>query len=319
MSVSWHGCSSVPRSINGGGPAGGTLGILEYLAQSNDNADCVSTEDRFKFMDDLSILEIVNLLTIGLSSFNVKSQVPSDILENNKYIPPQNLKSQNFLNQIDSWTQKKKMKINSKKSKTMIFNFSRNHQFSTRLELSGEVLEIVNHTKLLGTVISDDLKWGRNTQNIVQKANKRMEILRKISNFGASYDDLKTIYIAYIRSILEQSCTVWNSGLTEENVKDIERVQKSALRLILAEKYQNYKNALNILELESLEDRRRVLCLEFAKKCLKNEKIKSLLFENEKLHDMKTRKSEKFFVNHANTSRLMNSPIVYMQILLNEQ
>ena len=43
----------------------------------------------------------------------------------------------------------------------------------------------------------------------------------------------------YIRSILEQSCTVWNSGLTEENVKDIERVQKSALKLILAEKYKN--------------------------------------------------------------------------------
>ena len=54
-------------------------------------------------------------------------------------------------------------------------------------------------------------------------------------------------------------------------------------------------------------------------KCLKNEKMKSLLFENEKLHDMKTRKSEKFFVNHANTSRLMNSPIIYMQRLLNEQ
>ena len=73
------------------------------------------------------------------------------------------------------------------------------------------------------------------------------------------------------------------------------------------------------MELESLEDRRRVLCLEFAKKCVKNEKMKSLLCENEKLHDMKTRKSEKFFVNHANTSRLMNSPIIYMQRLLNEQ
>ena len=38
MSVSWHGCLSAPRdSINGGGPAGATLGILEYLEQSNDN------------------------------------------------------------------------------------------------------------------------------------------------------------------------------------------------------------------------------------------------------------------------------------------
>ena len=95
--------------------------------------------------------------------------------------------------------------------------------------------------------------------------------------------------------------------------------KKSALKLILAEKYKNYKNALNILELETLVDRRKNLCLEFAKKCLNNEKMKSLLNENEKKHKMKTRKTEKFNVNHAKTSRLKNSPIIYMQRLLNEQ
>ena len=89
--------------------------------------------------------------------------------------------------------------------------------------------------------------------------------------------------------------------------------------MILADKYQNYRNALNIRELETLEDRRKTLCLEFAKKCLKNEKMKSLLGEKEKIHKMKTRKPEKFNVNHAKTSRLMNSPIIYMQRLLNEQ
>ena len=49
---------------------------------------------------------------------------------------------------------------------------------------------------------------------------------------------------------------------------------------------------MNILELETLEDRGKSLCLEFANKCLKNEKIKSLLGENEKIHEMKTRKRE---------------------------
>ena len=78
----------------------------------------------------------------------------------------------------------------------MIFNFSRNHQFSTRLELSGEIMEIVHHTKLLGTIISNDLKWEKNTQNIVKKANKRVEMLRIVSSFGASYNDLKVIFIA---------------------------------------------------------------------------------------------------------------------------
>ena len=112
MSVKWHGSRSVPKPINGGGPQGATLGILEYLAQSNNSADCVNEVDRFKFIDDLTILEIVNLLTVGLSSFNIKQQVPVDIPLHNQYIPSENLQSQVWLNQINDWTVKQKMLIN---------------------------------------------------------------------------------------------------------------------------------------------------------------------------------------------------------------
>ena len=68
MSVKWHGCRSSPIQIHGGGPQGATLGILEYLSQSNNCADIVSEEDRFRFVDDLSVLEIVDLLTVGITS-----------------------------------------------------------------------------------------------------------------------------------------------------------------------------------------------------------------------------------------------------------
>ena len=146
-----------------------------------------------------------------------------------------------------------------------------------------------------------------------------MEIIRKISNFGASIEDLKTIYFAYVRSILEQSCTVWHSSLTEENSKDIERVQKSACKLILAENYRSYEDALKTLDIESLFDRRESLCLEFAKKCLRNEKMKKLFNENPKVHEMETRNKEKYEVTQAKKSRFMKSPIICMQRLLNEQ
>ena len=177
-------------------------------------------------------------MTIGISSFNVKAQVPSDILENNQFIPPKNLKSQDYLDEINLWTKNQKMLINQKKTKNIIFNFTRNYQFSTRLELEGEVLETVDNAKLLGTIISNDLSWNKNTETIVKKANKRMELLRKISSFGASFDELKNIYILYVRSLLEQSCTVWHSGLTEENAQDLERIQKTALKIIFQEKYR---------------------------------------------------------------------------------
>ena len=69
-----------------------------------------------------------------------------------------------------------------------------------------------------------------NTAYIVKKANARMELLRRVASFGASIEDLKTIYILFIRSILEQSCTVWHSSLTETNINGLERIQKSSTK-----------------------------------------------------------------------------------------
>ena len=108
MFVKWHGCQSVIRSINGGGPQGATLGLLEYLSQSNNSADIVSESDRFKFLDDLTILEIVNLLIVGISSFNLEVQVANDLPTHNQFIDPANLKSQSWLNEINLWTKNKK-------------------------------------------------------------------------------------------------------------------------------------------------------------------------------------------------------------------
>ena len=146
-----------------------------------------------------------------------------------------------------------------------------------------------------------------------------MQLLQAVSNFGASWDDLKQIYILFVRSLLEQSCTVWHIGLTEENSTELERIQKSALKLIFKNSYQTYQNALNVLDLQSLKNRRENLCLQFAKKCLKNEKMKSLFPENTKKHKMSTRFQEKNTIKHANTKRLQISPIIYMQKLLNEE
>ena len=87
---------------------GASLGNWEFLSQTNDNADCVPIEDRFKFVDDLSTLEVINLLTIGLSSFYMKQQVPSDIPVHGQYISADKLKSQTYLNLINEWTEKQK-------------------------------------------------------------------------------------------------------------------------------------------------------------------------------------------------------------------
>ena len=70
MSVKWNGVHSPPYPLPGGGAQGGELGQLEYLAQSNDNTDFIDDEFKFKFIDDLSLLEVINLTLCGISSYN---------------------------------------------------------------------------------------------------------------------------------------------------------------------------------------------------------------------------------------------------------
>ena len=100
MVVKWHGMESTLRKLIGGGPQGALWGILEYLSQSNDNTDCVELSKKSKFIDDLRILEILNLLSIGLAHYNFKYHVPSDIPASGLIIPSENLQTQIYLDKI---------------------------------------------------------------------------------------------------------------------------------------------------------------------------------------------------------------------------
>ena len=75
--------------------------------------------------------------------------------------PAENLEIQKIISHIQQWTNNKKMILNENKTKAMVFNFTRKHQFTTRLQLKNKNIEMVKETKLLGTIISDDLKWHK--------------------------------------------------------------------------------------------------------------------------------------------------------------
>ena len=318
MKVKWNGQVSSSRILNGGGPQGGLMGILEYLSQTNHNTDFLSDEDKFKFIDDLSFLEILNLISQGLCSYNFQAHVPSDIsADHNQYLPPNNFQTQDNLNRISEWTDQNQMQLNSAKSKYMVINFTDNYQYNTRLCLGSKLLEQVREDRLLGVIINDKLTWESNTEFIVKKSYKRMIMLHNLFDFGMSEDEMIEIYILYIRSVVECSAVVWHSELTAADRLSIERVQKVALRIILKEGYEDYEHALEVSGLTSLNDRRTKLCKQFATKCTKSLKTCHMFPLNPRSTSLDTRHTEKFYVQHAKTGRLKNSAIPYMQQLLN--
>ena len=318
MKVKWRGQLSSLRYLPGSGPQGSTFGVLEYLSQSNDNSANVPVDDRFKFMDDLTILEVINLLDVGLASHNNKAQIPNNIPQHNQLIRKEHLKTTEYIKDINDWTEENLMKLNEKKTKQIIFNYNREKQFTTEVLLKDEPLEIVEEVKLLGVIINKDLKWDQNTKYLVKKANKKMRMLHLASKFTKNKEHLTQIYKTFIRCNLEFSSNVWHSSLTKENRQDLERVQKAALKVILRNDYDNYENALKLSGLQSLEKRRDILSLRFAKNCLNNSNFSKLFPKNESKHGMSKRNSSKFFVKRSNTERLKKSSIPFMQKQLND-
>ena len=311
MRVKFNGQLSDVLTLIGGGPQGTLLGLIEYLVQSNDNADSISKENRFKFVDDLSMLELIALGDI-LVNYDFQNHVASDIANDDLYLPPENFDMQSNLDKIAEWTHSNKMKINTNKSNYMFL--TRSHEkFSSRLTIDEKKLDQVNEVKLLGVWLSDDLSWARNTSELCKKAYSRISMISKLKYVGVPIDDLFNVYVLFIRSVLEYCCVVWHSRLTQEQSASLERVQKTCMKVILGEMYISYESALEMSGLETLEARRTQRCLKFAKKCLRNPRHSGMFPLNQ--HGRK----EKYVVNFARTETYKRSSVPYMQRLLNAE
>ena len=113
---------------------------------------------------------------------------------------------------------------------------------------------------MLGVIITNDLKWHENTKHIVKNANRKMGMLHKFSKFTKNKSHLMHLFKTQVRGCLEYCSTVWHSGLTDSDCKDIERVQKAAMRVIMGKRYEGYEEALKFMKLDS-EVFLRVSCL----------------------------------------------------------
>ena len=145
MQVRYNDKYSSTHILPGGGPQGTLVGLIEYFVQSNDNADCVDPELRFKYVDDLTVLELV-LLGSWLSEYNFKQQVASNIGIDEQYISANNLKTQDHLNSIAEWTSQNMMQLNEQKTNYMVFSRSQT-EVATRLTVNSKTIDRIEEVQ----------------------------------------------------------------------------------------------------------------------------------------------------------------------------
>ena len=229
-------------------------------------------------------------------------------------LPPENSLLQTRLNQIQEYSNLHQLKINESKTKIMSFNFSLKYDFLPKMEIGDKQLEVVKSTKLLGIIISSDLKWNEHTSYTVKKAMQRLWFLRRLSKLGASRETLLDLYHLRVRSILELGVPVFAGGLSKTNIDDFEDVQRQAFKIILRGNFNSYENALEILEENKLEERRNQISLKFAKKCVYHPKMKHLFQKRVKV----VPRSEATFTEpQSGNARSYKGPIHFLLRLLN--
>ena len=157
----------------------------------------------------------------------------------------------------------------------------------------------------------------KNTDYITSRAYKKLWSIRRLKDKGMNNHDLIDIYNKQVRSTLEFAVPVWNSKLTKQQTKDIERVQKTFLYTLREQDYTHYSESLQFFKMESLATRRQKLCEKFAKKAANHPKHQNWFSLNNqptrKTRSIKTKYKEPPF----NTNRFRDSPIPYLTRLLN--
>ena len=225
-------------------------------------------------------------------------------------------------------TQKDKMLINVKKCHAITFNNSQKNTEPQNLILDGNIIQSCEKIKLLGVIISNDLKWSDNTENICAKVSRKFYILGRLKKFGFKTEELVFAWKTIIRPLTEYATPLWHSGLTEGDANMIEDLQKKALGIILKlvfidfRKYYKlnkeilkYEEALEKLGLETLCYRREVLTCKFALSLVKSEKHREMIQPKVKMYN--TQSNAMFNELNCNSKRSYMSAVSYMTRLLN--
>ena len=278
--------------LKGGVPQGTKLGPVGFQIFVNDAADNANCK-YFKYVDDLTFAENRNI--------SRRSLIQDD------------------LDDLVDWSNINHVKPNPLKCQAMQVCLRNSPPQVCDLTIEGEPVTFVHEAKILDLWLQNNLKWSSHIEHTLEKANKKLFMLRTLKKFGFSSEELCIVYKGYVRPILEYADVVWHSGITIKQTKEFEQVQKRACRIIQGNKYTSYPNALAVFKLDSLADRRKEHCVKFAQGLVNNvHTITIMPPTREACHGRMLRNNHHFSSLPSRTSRYYNSPIPFFTRICND-
>ena len=174
-------------SIEAAVPQGSILGPLLFLIYINDLSDDLSTTAKL-FADDTSLFSIVQNVSTSASHLN------------------------NDFSKISNWAFQWKMSFNpdlSKQAQEVIFSCNIQKTRHPFIYFNNKSVKQVPSQKDLGLIIDSKLNFQEHLQNILNKVNKTIGLLRKLQNI-LPREALLTIYKLFVRPHLDYGDVIYH-------------------------------------------------------------------------------------------------------------
>ena len=235
QSVVVNGYTSDPMRVISGVPQGSVLGPLLFIMYVNSlcNLNFSDNCELVMYADDLVLYK-------SITSENDWDELQSDIFK------------------ISMWTEKNHLSFNISKCKCMLL--TRKCLMMPQLYLSDQLIEQVNSYKYLGVLLTSDLRWNSHIDKICMRSKRLLGTLYRKFYRLTSGALLCQLYISLVRPILEYASIVWDPS-SQILIKQIESVQKFALRICSHEWNLDYHTLLHSFGLPPLSSRRDYLRL----------------------------------------------------------
>ena len=145
-----------------------------------------------------------------------------------------NLLQQDLL-KLATWCAKWRIKLNSEKTKVIIFSRSLlTRKAELNLTLCGETLKIYPRVKFLGITFDSNLTFQPHFKDILERCNNRYHCLRLLATkkWGPSPTTLIQIYKQCVRPIFEYG-SLSTTTTSDHIISKIQRLQNKFIRLAL--------------------------------------------------------------------------------------
>ena len=331
MVLKFRGVLSAMRMLPGSSPQGTVLGVILFIIIFNSAALRPSiprpswpffskkTNDplaiKVKFIDDLSVAAKVNLETDLVSDIGRPKPLTFDERFETKLSDDANI-LQKIMDNLKIFANERQMVINSDKSVVMKFSKSRTKSFPSEIKVDNEYLEVKQKMRILGIILTSDLRWEANTEHICKKAFKNMWVLRRMKALKLDAFTILDYYYKEVRVHLELAVPVWHSGLTVKLAADIERVQRVAISIVTGQTEFQYDRMCALLGIKPLYVRRQELCERFSVKTTSSECRHNELFQLQK-SGYYTR-NEHYREHLCRTTRFYKSALPFLTRTINQ-